>query len=237
MANKKPFEKIFPYFSYRWRYDDGQYSPYAPFTQAQFVSDEPDATEYFKKGHNTSVSNTLKVMNITNIPRGGPDVVAIDVLYRESISSTVYILKTIEIPESNRGVGFEAVQITKRGFGSALPDNQLSRHFDNVPLKAKSQEVTANRLMYGNYVQKYDISAPFRVSIGVAPVGQPHNGPSVKTNRTYEVGVAYADKYGRLGNLLTQKITEGSEGSSFSTDFSYKNRTALTAKIESPAPA
>ena len=236
MANTKPFEKIFPYFSYRWRYDDGQYSPYAPFTQVQFVSDEPDSTEYFKKGHNTSISNTLKVMNITNIPRGGPDVVAIDVLYRESISSTVYILKTIEIPESNRGIGFEALQITKRGFGSALPNDQLSRHFDNVPLKAKSQEITANRLMYGNYVQKYNTDSQLKIAIGITPISQPHNGPSVKTNRTYEVGVAYADKYGRLGNLTTQKITEGVEGSSFGTDFSYNNRVALTAKIESPPP-
>lgn len=236
MANKKPFEKIFPYFSYRWRYDDGQYSVYAPFTQTQFVSDEPDVTDYFKKGHNTSVSNTLKVMNITNIPRGGPDVVAIDLLYRESISSTVYILKTIEIPEINRGIGFESAQITKRAFSSALPDDQLSRHFDNVPLKAKSQEITANRLIYGNYVHKYDIDHPLEIELGVNPIPQPHNGPSVKTNRTYEVGVAYIDKFGRIGNLLTQKVTDGNNGSSIDTDFSYRNRIALTSVIKSPAP-
>ena len=32
-----PFENIFPRFSYRWRYEDGQYSVYAPFTQAAFI--------------------------------------------------------------------------------------------------------------------------------------------------------------------------------------------------------
>ena len=50
MAKKEPFEKIFPYFSYRWRYDDGQYSPYAPFTQSGFISKEPDIKDFLKKG-------------------------------------------------------------------------------------------------------------------------------------------------------------------------------------------
>ena len=237
MAEKKPFEKIFPYFSYRWRYEDGQYSPYAVFTKAQFVSKDPNISDYLKKGHNTSVVNELKVINLTNIPRGGPDVVAIDILYRESISTTIYILKTIEISKNDRGSGFESIQIDKRSFGSALPDSQLSRHFDNVPLKAKAQEITANRLMYGNYTHKYDIPEPLRIKVNVTPVLQPHNGPSVKTNRDYEVGVAYLDAYGRVGNLLTQSISgPDGEGSVFTTDFKYKNRINLTAQILSPPP-
>ena len=238
MAKKPPFEKIFPYFSYRWRYNDGQYSVYAPFTKAQFVSKDADVSEYFKKGHNTSISNSLKFINLGNISRGGPDVVAIDILYRESISSTVYVLKTIEIPVEKRGYGHETVKITERSFGTALPADQLGRHFDNVPRKAKSQEITANRLMYGNYLQKYDIEQPLDIKVDVMPVTQPHNGPSVKTNRTYDVGVAYLDKYGRLGNLLTQKTnTTEVNGSSFTTDFNYKNRISLTAKIQSQPPA
>lgn len=237
MAEKIPFEKIFPYFSYRWRYEDGQYSPYAVFTKAQFVSKDPNISDYLKKGYNTSVVNDLRVINLTDIPRGGPDVVAIDILYRESISTTVYVLKTIEIDKSDRGSGFESVQIDKRSFGAALPDAQLSRLFDNVPLKAKAQEITANRLMYANYTHKYDINEPLRIKIGVTPVLQPHNGPSVKTNRDYEVGVAYLDKYGRVGNLLTQSISSsGGEGSVFTTDFKYQNRVNLTAQILSQPP-
>ena len=158
MSNKKlPFEKIFPYFSYRWRYEDGQYSPYAPFSKVNFFPKDPDVEEYFKKGHNTSISNTVESINLNGIDKGGPDVVAVDMLYSESLSSTVYILKTIEIPESERGDGaFLQAQVTKRSFSSALPNAQLSRVYDNVPLKAKAQEVTANRLMYGNYVHQFD---------------------------------------------------------------------------------
>ena len=238
MAKKLPFEKIFPYFSYRWRYDDGQYSPYAPFTQSGFISKEPDIKDFFKKGHNTSVANELKTINIKNIPKGGPDVAAVDLLYRESISTTVYILKTFEIEKSERGDGQTlSMQLNKRAFSSALPDNQLSRHFDNVPLKAKAQEVTANRLMYGNYVQKYDILKPLDIKISTEQISQPNNGPSVKSNRTYEVGVVYLDKYGRHSSIQTQKQGQDDQGSSFSTDFVYSNRIQLSATINSVMPS
>lgn len=239
MAEKLPFEKIFPYFSYRWRYEDGQYSPYAPFTRAAFESKEPDAEELFKKGHNTSIVNNLKVINIKDIPSGGPDVVAIDVLYRESISSTVYILKTIEIPEDERNGFSTSVQIDKRSFEGALPANQLSRPFDNVPLKAKAQEITANRLMYANYLQKYDFPENYGLSIKITtePTIEPKNGPSVKSNRLYNVGVVYLDKYGRHSNIITQAGANGDFGSSINTDFVYDNRTNLSAKIHSDAPA
>jgi hypothetical protein len=239
MSNKKlPFEKIFPYFSYRWRYEDGQYSPYAPFSKVNFFPKDPDVEEYFKKGHNTSISNTVESINLNGIDKGGPDVVAVDILYTESLSSTVYILKTMEIPESERGDGAALqVQVNKRSFSSALPDSQLSRVYDNVPLKAKAQEVTANRLMYGNYVHQFD-QKPLSLIVGTKSQGaDPLNGPHVKGNRTYNVGVVYIDKYGRYGNLTTQDAAETvGEGSSVKTEFTTRFRSALTAKILSRAP-
>ena len=40
---------------------------------------------------------------------------------------------------------------------TALPSNQLLRPFDNVPRKALAQEVVGNRIVYGNYVQDYNL--------------------------------------------------------------------------------
>ena len=37
------------------------------------------------------------------------------------------------------------------------PENQLLRSWDNVPKKALAQEITGNRIVYGNYEQNYDI--------------------------------------------------------------------------------
>ena len=239
MAVKTPFEKIFPYFSYRWRYFDGEYSPYAPFNKVTFYPKDPDVEDFFKKGHNTSMVNSVETINLQGIDKGGPDVVAVDILYTESISSTVYVLKTIEIPEAQRGDGFGInVKIDKRSFGTALPNDQLNRQFDNVPLQAKAQEITANRLMYGNYVHKYDQSNDLAIEVNVQNLSARDNGPAVKTNRTYDVGVAYIDKYGRVGGLLSQKGVEvEGEGSAFKTDFTYLFRPQLTAKIKSGAPS
>ena len=238
MSNKKlPFEKIFPYFSYRWRYEDGQYSPYAPFSKVNFFPKDPDVEDFFKKGHNTSMSNTVETINLNGIDKGGPDVVAVDILYTESISSTVYILKTVEVPKAERGNGSPInLQINKRSFSTALPNDQLSRAYDNVPLKAKSQEFTANRLMYGNYTHQFDMPE-LKITLGTDSLPDPLNGPHLKNNRTYNVGVVYVDKFGRYGNLITQEASSiTGQGSSIKTDFTTEFRNRLTAKISSKAP-
>src|SRR6056300_533175 len=247
MADKvKPFEEIFPYISYRWKYDDGEYSPYAPFSEVQFVSKEvTDYQSRYEKGFNEFMVNDIENIVINGIPKGREDVVAIDILYTESISSTVYILKTIEFDSGNRGNGtLDGVIISKRAFGSALPDSELTRQFDSVPLKAKAQEFTANRIIYGNYTSKFnqgknDLGGDgFKIKLATAAQPSPVSGPSVKTNRTYDVGVVYMDKYGRQGNVLTQATGNNSENSSLiKTNFTYGSRIKLAATINSQAPS
>jgi len=249
MAEKvKPFEKIFPYISYRYKYDDGEFSPYAPFTEAQFLSEKPSETalnDRYEKGFNVNMVNAIENLSINNIPKGTEDVVSVDILYTESISSTVYILKTIEIKPEERGAGYlNNIIISKRAFGAALPDSELTRQFDSVPRLAKAQEFTANRLIYGNYLSKYDQSSTelgdegFKLSVGIGVISLPKSGISVKTNRTYDVGVSYLDKYGRQGGLLTQATGANNEDTSLiKTDFCYNGRIKLIGTINSTAPS
>jgi hypothetical protein len=252
MAEKKtPFENIFPYLSYRWKYDDGEYSPYAPFTEVQFLSKiVNDETERFENGFNVFMSNDLESININYLPLGGPDVVAVDILYTESISSTIYVLKTINIPVEDRVREYYTdININKRTFGIALPNSQLNRHFDSVPRKAKAQEFTANRLIYGNYLHKFDqedldvngMDGPINMEVSVKSIfSERASGPSVKTNRSYDIGVIYMDRFGRQGGLLTDKAKPGSDnniGSSIKTDFTYNRRIKLTSCIKSPPPS
>ena len=49
--------------------------------------------------------------------------------------------------------------LTKKQIHSVLPNDQLLRAWDNVPKKAKAQEITANRIIYGNYTHLLFIDA------------------------------------------------------------------------------
>ena len=37
-----------------------------------------------------------------------------------------------------------------------MPENQTLRPWDNLPRKALSQQITSNRVVYGNYTQGYN---------------------------------------------------------------------------------
>ena len=40
---------------------------------------------------------------------------------------------------------------------SVIESNQKLRPWDNVPRKAKAQELVGNRIVYANYVQNYNL--------------------------------------------------------------------------------
>ena len=272
-----PFENIFPRFSYRWRYEDGQYSPYAPFTQAAFIPKEraltsmgtrgeddfvPDTEEAnYIEGFNTTLYNNVGQINLNNIPRGPRDVVAIDLLYTESISSTIYTLETLEIPQDQRGLDYVlsssytggaprvpqdysllplSYSLSARKIYRALPANQLTRPYDEVPQKALAQEITANRLIYGNYQTGFNQPDALEIDTEFVSAGA-GDGLHVKGNRSYEIGVAYIDAYGRQGSMLQAGSIIQDDGSPevqvpLTSDFNQSTREQIQAKITSPPP-
>lgn len=231
-ADKLPFEEIFPQFGYRWKYADGEYSPFSFFTEPVFVADEYSALDHYKEGYNEAVRNIVTEITIGNIPRGPEDVISIDILYTESISTTIYTLKTILKEDWGYSNGREHIDdqiFTKRSFYSAIPNNQLSRHFDSIPLKAKAQEITANRLVYANYLHNFKQPKTALISVSQQPIDS-NNGLSVKGFRDYEIGVVYEDQHGRQGALITG-------GAGYTTKFSTNKRQALDAKIIGTPPS
>ena len=94
------FEFKFPRFAYRWKYEDGEYSTYSPFSEVAFL---PDQFDYLpKKGFNLGMTNNLRYLLLSGFkPITTPlDVVEIDILYKESNSPNVYTVKTIKSPSS-----------------------------------------------------------------------------------------------------------------------------------------
>ena len=101
LQQKKPlFEFKFPRFAYRWKYEDGEYSTYSPFSEVAFL---PEKFDYLpKKGFNLGMTNNLRYLLLSNFkPITMPlDVIEIDVLYKESNSANVYTVETIKSPSS-----------------------------------------------------------------------------------------------------------------------------------------
>jgi len=239
ISSKILFNKKFPRFSYRWRYEDGEYSTFAPFTEPIF---SPGKFEYDgKNGFNKAMDNYLISLELRNfLPFYTPkNVVQVDILYKESNSPVVYIVDKIKYNDHvTINVGNPSTTINSWNANvyeiktdliyATVPANQLLRPWDNVPRQALAQEVVGNRVVYGNYLQNYNLdikpalqsqfdvrypsnnkyivdfvdnysSEPFLTEQDISPSSDQrfYGQKSLKSEREYQIGITYLDKYGR----------------------------------------
>ena len=290
LEQKPPmFEFKFARFAYRYKYEDGEYSTYSPFSEPAFLPGEYDYLP--KKGFNLGMTNRLRQLKITDYitetSERPQDIIEIDLLFKDETSPNIYVIETIKMtdgwsvkgeklwPDTLNGPNTGAVDALSRGeyevtselISSTLPSNQLLRSWDNVPRKALAQSISANRLVYGNYVQNFDLTdgqgcetmggkeikpiinvslksfdAPLNAPDGTSkdPLngedtgeGFPTPGKTVRSLRTYQVGVVYGDEYGRETPVLA------GEGGSGSIKVDIKNSSTLNklrVDIATPSP-
>jgi len=202
------YEKEFARFSYRYKYIDNQYSAISPFTEVAFIPKNDEGYNYDSKlGYNKSMINDLRKVTLSGVKEMPEDVKSIDLLYKKSNSTNVYILRTIEGSELDDLKLNDEIVITSEEIKSLLPENQMLRPYDNVPRKAKAQEITGNRLLYGNYLQQYNyFNTPvkFKVSLNSSEIGDVPL-KSLKSIRDYQVGVVFLDNYGRQSPVFTNE--------------------------------
>ena len=205
-------------FSYRYKYEDGEYSSFAPFSNVAFL---PGNFIYHpKKGYNEGMVNRLIELELlgfvsADLPR---EVVEIDILAKADNSTNVYIVDTIKpdddtpLSASNNPWDLNKYTITTDTIKGIVPSNQLLRPWDNVPKRALTQEISGNRLIYGNYTQGYNLltntgsnyNAQF--NIGVDSVqGELHNKKSIKSLRDYQVGIVFSDEHGRETPVISNQ--------------------------------
>ena len=246
------FEDKFPRFSYRYKYGDGEYSTFAPWSDVGFL---PSNFSYeSNKGYNEGMLNNAKsiqlqgfVPTIMNQPIG-KDVIEVDILYKEEGSPNVYVVETIS-PLDLMPIGvpnpwyIDTYTITSESIKYALPSNQFLRPWDNVPKKALAQDVTGSRIVYGNYEQNYDMIIS---SAGLYKKFKPEFTnilstwgddlagaveKSIKSLRDYKLGVVFTDDYGRETPILI------SESGGFKIEKRYsKNANRLIAGLKGLPP-
>ena len=216
-------------FSYRFRLDDGEYTLMAPFTQIAFI---PNQKGYFINGdENEAYTSTVLNWfenNVNNIQLLVPfpdltinvensyKIQSLDILYKESDGQTVKLLDTIPSAQfaqntlNNSNIYIYDYQSRKPY--KTLSTDQITRVYDIVPVKAKAQEVSSNRVIYGNFVSGYTApqSLNYQVSVGEKQdnsynfIEYPNH--TVKQNRTYQIGFILSDKYGRQSSVILSSL-------------------------------
>ena len=199
------FKEDFPRFSYRYKFTDGRYSPYATFSNASFV---PGKFEYLSRdGNNEGMKSVIRKIEISNFSTIPFDVDEIEVLYKGSRSNNVYLIESFDYNFATTPQPTLSLTLTSGTLGRVIESSQLLRLFDAVPKKAKAQESIGNRIVYGNYLQNYNISNS-SVDVVASQINTAHSSqyfglPSVKTDREYQIGVTFLDDYGRESPVFT----------------------------------
>jgi hypothetical protein len=189
-------EDKFVRFSYRYRFDDNEYSIMAPFTQPAFI---PKQDGYFTYNKDTALGLQLeddqtdayrstivsfmenKVDDIgLKIPlpfskstiSDALKIQELEILYKESdglavkVIDTISIAKLIENPTIDPNT-FVYNYISKKPV-KTLPSDVITRVFDRVPVRAFSQEIASNRIVYGNFQNKHTPPAVLDYNVGVS---------------------------------------------------------------------
>ncbi len=92
------------------------------------------------------------------INTGDENVTEIDVVFKLSNQSVINVIERF----NKESQGWQdnqtyTINFNNRKIYTTLGTNEILRVFDNVPRKAQAQTIMGNRLMYGNYVDGYDI--------------------------------------------------------------------------------
>lgn len=156
-------EDRFLSFAYRYRYADNAFSATSPFSPPAFI---PGPFNFeFDTFLNGGMLNSANIVQI-EYDTGGPLVVGIDLLFKDSSTNVIKVIESfnkVDLGLPNNSV--ETYTFSNSKIFQVLPDTEIFRTFDNVPLKAKAQTIMGNRLMYGNYEDGNDLTDEFGAPI------------------------------------------------------------------------
>ena len=195
-------------FSYRWQFEDNEYSTLAPFTPIIFSRLNETDTISAGLGNFGEIETFVNAINQVQLSVPTPTgygIKNVELIYKETGSGTLYVVQDQEVTTEP----FVNFTYASTDPFRTLPGDQLTRVYDSVPIKAKSQEVAGGRLVYGNFLQNFDIpNIAFRIEQTNDPdsrntgSGGPLKNQSVKSRRTYQVGIVLADKFGRQSPVI-----------------------------------
>jgi hypothetical protein len=201
-------ENKFIYFSYRYKYLDDEYSSLSPFSPVAFFP-KPFSYDY-------GISENISMVNSKNTATisyntGGANVKEVQLIFIDTLSTNAYVIDNInkDANEFNDNQT-KTFQFQNNKVYTILPSDQVNRLFDNVPLRAKSQDLIGSRLIYGNYTQFFNlidyaglpINPVFTLNLISTKIVDDNPHATFKSNRDYEIGIVYLDDYGRSTTVI-----------------------------------
>ena len=238
---KNNLKERFVQFSYRYKYYDDQYSALSPFSNVAF---KPKRFSFdYREFYNECMVNEYDSVDI-EYNTGGSKVYEIDIIFKDTSDQTLYLVETINKSEK----GYDDNQTQTISFSNnkiyrVLPEKELFRLYDNVPLTAVTQDIVNNRLVYGNYKENYNLTDadqnPVNVDLDLTKqanvIQDLKPAKTIKSNRDYEIGIVYLDAFGRSSTVLsgganTQYIEPAASVTSNKLFVRVKNKAPLFAK-------
>lgn len=142
-------------FCYRYKYLDGEYSALSDYANYQFTPRNFEL-DYFTLD-NVGMLNKYNAVKI-GFNTGDKRVTDIQLVVKESNSNNLYVIETFSKEKEGWGDGQTKHHIfSNNKVYKILPENELFRSFDNVPLKAKALTLIGNRIVFGNYLEGFDM--------------------------------------------------------------------------------
>ena len=236
-------------FGYRWEYANNEYSATSMFSAPVFES-EPFAftTESYL---NEGMVNSVQVCDVT-VRTGDSLVKGIDILFKEMDDNIIRVIEKVDKADSALTDNSDyTIQFSKQKIFTILPESEILRLYDNVPRLAKAQTLMGNRIVYGNYLEGYDmlndsgqpvkhafnatlVQTPLDNSDGNVESPEYYSRKSLHSNRVYEIGVVYMDEFGRSSTAL---VAPNNKVEIDCGDSIFQNQIRVTIPAISLAPA
>tara|TARA_R110000744_G_scaffold141020_2_gene252360 strand:- start:1729 stop:6270 length:4542 start_codon:yes stop_codon:yes gene_type:complete len=216
-------------FAYRYRYSDGEYSATSPFSNPAFI---PKLFNFSQNSLlNEGMINSFNSVNVS-YDTGGPLVESIELLFKEAQNSIIKVIdkfnKTDQGFANNTN---ETYTFTNSNIFTILPDSEILRLYDNVPRFALGQTMMGNRLIYGNYIDGYNLErngVPTQIEYTVDLVSESNSSDALiggVLSGTYNIptrGINVTCNNTALINLSSIK-NKLKKGSVLTFDFSFEH--------------
>lgn len=238
-------EDRFLCFAYRYRYANNEYSATSQFSEPAFFPKDFNFSP--ESMLNEGMENKFNAA-VINFNTGSDLVVGIDLLYKDADDPIIRVIEKFDKSEQGWGTNQnKTYTFDNSKIYTILPDSEILRLYDNVPRFAKAQTMMSNRLIYGNYVDGYDLieesNNPVRLRYYNTLVSEDisvTNIPDTTSNTTYTIdgtasvsnGVVTFDLSNLNPGLPNNKMKAGT-----TIEFNIEFLHATYTGVVSPMPA